>query len=108
MDDSLPHLALPLRVENGGFAFNEQDTDDEGATCVKAILSFAKDTRLEDPEFGIIDPTFDTQPIDTDDMRMAIKTYEPRVQFSIQTTDQPDGSTTVTVQVSMPTSDEEV
>jgi phage baseplate assembly protein W len=104
--DYIPHLALPIRYESGAFVTNEQDTDAEAADCVKAILSFGRYTRFDDPDFGIPDPTFETQPIDTDAIAEAITTYEPRVDAVIETEDKTDGTTTVRVSVTLPTSED--
>lgn len=106
--DSIPHLALPIRYENGLFITNEQDSDKEAVDCVKAILSFEVGSRIEDPEFGIADPTFETQPIDTQDIAQAISDYEPRVDATIETIDQADGTTTVNVRVTLPASEDMV
>jgi phage baseplate assembly protein W len=106
--DNIPHLALPIRYENGIFVVNEQDTDSEAAACVKAILSFGKYTRPEDVDFGIADPTFETQPIDIEEIAEAIHIYEPRVDALIETVDNTDGTSTVNVRVTLPASDEQV
>lgn len=104
--DDVPHLALPMRLVGGSYVTRQQDTDAEAADCVKAILSFQINSRDEDPDFGIADPTFQTQPIDTDEIARAIAEYEPRVDVQIETRDQPDGTTTVSVAVTVPTSDD--
>jgi hypothetical protein len=104
--DDIPHLALPIRLSSGSYVTNPQDSNDEGAACVAAILKFARNTRVEDVDFGIEDPTFQVQPVDIDDIAQAISTYEPRVNADIISTDNPDGTSTVVVKVSMPTSDD--
>lgn len=106
--DDIPHLALPIRYENGIFVTNEQDTDAEAADCVKAILSFELGTRAEDVDFGIEDPTFEIQPINIEGIAEAIHMYEPRVDAMIETVDKTDGTTTVNVRVNLPASDEQV
>lgn len=106
MAEEIPHLSLPLRLAGSSYAQVGQDTDREAADCVFVIMSFPRGTRAEEPNFGIDDPTFQTQPIDVDDIANAIAEYEPRVDAEIDTVDLPDGSTTVRVQVTLPTSDE--
>ena len=106
--DYIPHLALPLRVEGGRYVTTEQDTDDEAADCVKVITSFGRFTRIEKPDFGINDPTFETQPIDIDDIAQAITIWEPRVDATIETEDKEDGTTTVNISVSIPGSEDMV
>jgi len=104
--DSVPHLSLPLRLSGDRFAQVGQDTDREAADCVFVIMCFPRGVRAEEPDFGIDDPTFETQPIDVDDIAQAISDYEPRVDAEIETIDLPDGTTTVKVNVTLPTSDE--
>lgn len=102
----IPHLSLPLRLSGNRYATVEQDTDGEAADCVKVITSFPLGFRAEDLDFGISDPSFQTQPIDVDQIAQAIADYEPRVDASIDTVDLADGTTTVDVRVTLPTSDE--
>jgi hypothetical protein len=106
MRNELPHLSLPLRVQNKQYVQTEQDTDSEATDCVFIICSFPKEWRAEDPDFGIEDPTFETQPIDTDDIAGTIAYYEPRVNVVIETEDTDDGQSSVTISVTLPTSDD--
>jgi phage baseplate assembly protein W len=104
--DFIPHLAIPMRIVNGQYATRQQDTDPEAADCVRNILAFEKGSRIEDMDFGIEDPTFQTMPIDIDDIAQAIGDYEPRVDAEIETEDLPDGTEIVHISVTLPTSDE--
>lgn len=104
--DNIFHLAIPFRVVNGAYSTRQQDSNAEATDCVRNIMVFAKGDRIEDPEFGIEDPTFQTQPIDIDDIASVIAEYEPRVNAEIETVDLTDGSTTVNVYVTIPTSDD--
>jgi phage baseplate assembly protein W len=106
--DPIPHLSLPIRYFNGVYATQEQDSDAEAVDAVKAILSFGLHTRPEDPDFGIPDPTFETQPIDIEAIAEAIADYEPRVNATIETINKADGTTTVNVSVTLPASDDMV
>lgn len=103
---SVPHLSLPLRMSSNRFATVEQDTDKEAADCVFVIMSFPTGFRSEEPDFGIDDPSFQMQPINVDQIAQAIADYEPRVDAHIETIDLEDGTTTVKVEVTLPTSDE--
>jgi phage baseplate assembly protein W len=105
MDDT-PHLAIPMRIVNKAYDTRQQDTESEAADCVKNILSFMKGDRIEDLDFGIEDPTFQTQPIDIDDIAETISEYEPRVDAEIETEDLPDGTEIVTISITLPSSDE--
>lgn len=110
MADGIPRLALPLTVSAGGYSSVQQDTTDELAVCVRTILSFELGSRVERPEFGIADPTFQQRPLDLFDVEQAIDMYEPRAAVSV--TEVPDPTdplaTTVRVDVAMPDSEEGV
>jgi phage baseplate assembly protein W len=105
MDETL-HLAIPFRIVNGAYATRQQDSDAEASDCVRNILAFEKGSRIEDPDFGIEDPSFESQPIDVDDIAEAIATYEPRVNAEIETEDEVEGTSTVSIFVTLPTSDD--
>lgn len=81
--DNVPHLALPLQIQGGSYVSVQQDTSDELATSVQAILSFQLGSRPERPDFGIADPALADRPLDLLDMEQAIQTYEPRAAFSV-------------------------
>lgn len=102
----IPHLAVPLRVVAGKWAVVEQDTEDEVAQCVRNICSFERGYRVEDPDFGIEDPTFTTMPIDTNDIASALAEYEERADVEILQEISKDGTTTVRIEVNVPTSTE--
>ena len=94
-----PHLAIPLRVENNQFAINEQDSEQEAKACVWVIVSTEKDSRPEQPEFGINDPTFETMPININGILEAIARWEPRVETEIDTIELPDGTQRLNIYV---------
>lgn len=105
--DDIKHLSMPLRLVGDAYATCQQDTNTEAADCVRNILVFPRGLRPEDINFGIDDPTFETQPIDVDDIATTISVYEPRVNADIQTVDEPDGTTSVKISINLPTSDDE-
>jgi phage baseplate assembly protein W len=80
----VPHFSLPFRFATPQAAVTEQDSLDEIADCVTAILLCPVGYRVEEPRFGIDDPTFQQQPLDTDAIREAVETWEERaaVTFS--------------------------
>jgi len=102
----IPHLAVPLQVINGAFVTVEQDTDDEVAQCVRNICAFERGYRIEDPDFGIADPTFTTMPIDTADISEALDAYEDRAMVSIYQEIAPDGSVNIRLEVNIATSED--
>ena len=81
--DSIPHLALPLRLNGSGFASVEQDTLDEVVGCVQCIVSFPLGYRVEAPEFGIPELEFVGPPLPVDDLERIIETWEPRADVEV-------------------------
>jgi phage baseplate assembly protein W len=79
----VPHFSLPFRFATPQAAVSEQDSLDEIADCVTAILLCPVGYRVEEPSFGIDDPTFQVQPIDTDAIREAIETWEERATVTL-------------------------
>jgi phage baseplate assembly protein W len=104
----IPHLAVPLRYEYGQYVQVEQDTEEEVAQCVRNICAFERGYRVEDPDFGITDPTFQTMPIDTADIAQALDDYEERAEVEIFQEITPDGSVSVRLEVRVPTSEEAI
>jgi|SRR5215831_5442769 len=74
----VPHFSLPFRFANPQAAVNEQDSLDEIADCVYAILVCPAGYRVELPLFGLQDPTFAMPAPDLDVMRDTIETWEER------------------------------
>lgn len=81
---AIPKLRVPLRLENGRLALVEQDSQDNVAACVYTILSYERGARLEDPDFGVEDPTFATMPLDVDEWFEQIAAYEPRAEVTTE------------------------
>jgi phage baseplate assembly protein W len=51
---AVPHFSYPFRLTgSGSVAVVEQDTTDEIAQCVQAIISTDEGSRVEIPEFGV-------------------------------------------------------
>jgi hypothetical protein len=74
----VPHFALPFRFANPQAAVSEQDSLDEIADCVYAVLVCPVGFRVELPAFGLPDPTFSMPSPDLDEIRGAVETWEPR------------------------------
>jgi len=74
----VPHFSLPFRFANPQAAVNEQDSLDEIADCVYAILVCPAGFRVESPLFGTPDQTFAMPAPDLDEIRNAIESWEPR------------------------------
>lgn len=102
----IPHLAMPLRVQGTQWVVVEQDTEEEVAQCVANICAFERGYRIEDPDFGIVDPTFTIMPIDTTDIAAAVEEYEERAEVDIYQDISEDGRASIRLEVRVPTSEE--
>jgi len=74
----VPHFSLPFRFASPQAAVTEQDSLDEIADCVFAILLCPAGFRVELPAFGLPDPTFAMTAPDLDEIRTVIDQWEPR------------------------------
>lgn len=109
--DQIPHIDWPIRVTGTSYAFCEQDTSQELAANVAVLCSFQRGTRIEQPDFGITDPTFSQQPVDTSEIERQVGVYEPRAELDITVSQVAQtGEQTVTLAVAPATTtlDEEV
>lgn len=84
----IPHFALPFRFENGRAVVNEQDSVEDVAACVEAVLRTRPGERDDLPTFGVPDPTFSQAPLSTDALVRQVQAWEPRAE--ILATDHPD------------------
>lgn len=73
----VPHFSLPFRFAPRAVVV-EQDSLDEIADCVLAIVLYPLGYRVELPEFGIDDPTFSSPHVDVEALREAIDRWEQR------------------------------
>lgn len=80
----VPHFALPFRYANGRPVVVEQDTPEEVAACVEAILRTEPGERPDLPAFGAPDLTFSSTPLDLDVLAQAVETWEPRARFLLE------------------------
>jgi len=81
----VPHLALPLRLVGSSFAEVEQDTNEDIAVCVEAIVRTRPGDRDELPAFGVSDVAFGQvdaggRPVDSELLVSQIEVWEPRVR----------------------------
>lgn len=81
--DAIPHLNLPLQFGGGQYFTVEQDTTAEVAACVAAIVAFPIGYREDEPDFGIPDPAFQTQPVDPAEIEEVVEAYEPRAALTV-------------------------
>jgi phage baseplate assembly protein W len=80
----LPHFSYPFRFAAGKAVVSEQDSPDEVADCVTAILLCPVGYRVELPEFGTDDVAFSSPSVDTDKIREAVGFWEPRASLGFE------------------------
>lgn len=78
------HFALPFRYVNGAPVVNDQDSVDDVAACVEAIVRFPKGYRPEQPDFGITDPTFTQGGANVDLLHQEVAEWEERVDLAME------------------------
>ena len=81
-----PHLNLPFALtgEHGtSVDVVDQDTPDDIANCVEAILRYTPGQRQMNPGFGVTDQTFRRDP-DLDEIRDQISEHEPRAAAAVE------------------------
>jgi len=74
----VPHFDLPFRFSSPSAAVVEQDSLEEIANCVYAVLVCPLGFRVELPSFGLADPTFSMPHPDLDELRDVVETWEER------------------------------
>lgn len=80
----IPHFDYPFRFHGGTAVVNEQDSIDDVAACVTAIVLVPFGTRDDNPIFGIADQTFTHQPLPADDIASEVMEQEPRAEVLIR------------------------
>lgn len=80
---STPHLALPLRIENGRAAEVEQDSPEHVADRLIAAARTPLGLRDDDPEFGVPEGTFRAGGADLEALRAALAESEPEATFAV-------------------------
>lgn len=81
----VPHFDLPFRFIGGSASVVEQDSEEDIANCVETIIRTPYGYRVQDytPDFGILQPTFEIQPVDTELIKSTILVQEPRADILI-------------------------
>lgn len=79
----VPKLRVPLEMGPTGFRTVEQDSLDDVSQCVYAVMATERGSRIEDPDFGITDPTFEQNGLDEGEALLQINTWEPRADVTI-------------------------
>lgn len=84
----IPHLKWPIRFTSRGADVVEQDSMDDIAQCLLAILRTPQGLRHDLPDFGIPDLLFREGGVDIAGIQEAIEEWEPRALTFI--TENPD------------------
>jgi hypothetical protein len=79
----VPHFDLPFQLGPAGAPVVEQDSIDDIANCVTAVVSTHIGWRELAPEFGVPDYTFRKTPIGADDIANWVSNQEPRALLII-------------------------
>jgi len=77
---TVPKLKVPLQLEGEGLAVVEQDSVEEVAACVYALLATERGSRLEEPDYGVEEVIWDGYPVDLDEWLTQIAIWEPRAE----------------------------
>jgi phage baseplate assembly protein W len=75
-----PKLSIPLTITDGRIAQIEQDSEEEIAQCVSAVLRTELGQRIELPSYGLADQAFTEGGADLDAIRSAVEEFEPRAE----------------------------
>lgn len=83
MSIATPHFAVPFRAENGSVAQVEQDSVEDIEDCVEAVLRTPEGSRVEVPDFGIPDATFEQlgPDLSAKTYLAAVDEWEPRAHL---------------------------
>lgn len=82
MATTVPHLAYPLAVTgDGALATVEQDGTDDITQCVRVALATTQGERIEDPTYGLPDPTHRVA-LDEADPWQVVADAEPRADLA--------------------------
>lgn len=83
MPISIPHFDFPFRIAGSKVVEREQDSLDDVANCVRAILLTPDDFRTDIDDFGLSDMTFLKQPLASQGILGDISVQESRVSLLI-------------------------
>lgn len=95
----IPKLRVPLEFGTAGFRTVEQDSEDEIAQCVYGLIATPLGSRLEDPELGVEDPTFEQGGPNFSEWQAAAAAFEPRAAALLTSSQLEEGVANVVVQV---------
>lgn len=92
-------LAFPFRFQpNGRIATVVDDSDQADAQLIACLLLTRRGERPLIPEYGVLDPTYDTAGTDTGDVTASIAAFGPPVDV-LTVADTPRGDGTSLTQI---------
>lgn len=79
---TVPKLKVPLQMGATGLAVVEQGSAEEVAASVYALIATERGSRLEQPDYGVEDASFEQFPPEEaiDEWLVQISRYEPRAK----------------------------
>lgn len=97
----IPKLSIPLTMGAHGLESVEQGSIDEITGCVYAIIATPLGSRVELPDFGVEDPTFEQLPLDLEIQFMAaVAEWEPRAVFAGGSQEVLESTANITLEIS--------
>jgi phage baseplate assembly protein W len=96
----IPHFAFPFKFTPAGPAAEvEQDSPQDVASCVAAVLSYPAGSRADVPTFGVPDQSFRANGANVQEIREALNEWEPRASAELDLDDDLLAQGVVSVQV---------
>lgn len=85
-DLETPQFDLPFRLDPTGsdVVMIEQDSVDDVANSVETLLRTPLGWFEENPDYGVIEGTFDEGRVDLNELQTAISQWEPRADVSME------------------------
>lgn len=80
----IPHFAFPFRFEEGKAVEVEQDSIDDIASCVHAIVTVEVGELITMPDFGVPDLAFIQEGATPSEIQKTIEAQEPRVSATVE------------------------
>lgn len=84
---SIPHFAAPFSFVAGHASVLEQDDPAEIGAAVYNVAVCPQGFRIDLPDFGRPDPSFQAMPLDTAPILAALRRWEPRADLSAEEVD---------------------
>jgi phage baseplate assembly protein W len=78
-----PKFKVPFEIEGASAKYVEQDSTDEIAQCVDAVIRTKRGELVDEPEFGRPDLVFSEGDVDTVALSLLINEWEPRASFAV-------------------------